>query len=97
MPLKITNDVLAEFYELSLSILELTKKREEIRQALLEKGPCATRDYVALIKESERRSLASIDIVKKILDLSESEMIEKGLMKLTPVQSVSVEPKARAA
>lgn len=61
----ITSHTLERYLYLKEAISVLNEELTEIKQELLESGGMVTPDYIALVKDRERRQLAGIPIFEK--------------------------------
>ena len=89
--MKPSNAQVSRFKELDDQIKAMTAEKEEIRQVLLDAGTCSTKDFIVVVDESTRESIAGMPEFRK--SGLEDLIREKGLVKATSFRKVTVRSK----
>jgi len=89
--MKPSNAQVSRFKQLDDKIKEMTAEKEEIRQVLLDAGTCSTKDFIVMVEDAQRESIAGMPEFRK--SGLEDLIREKGLVKATSFRKVTVRSK----
>lgn len=88
--MKNANDLAKEYTKNQLKIKALSDRNSEIREQFEAQGSFSTKDFMIIVEERSRRSLAGLEICEKALGL---DLSSYGLVKEVRFKTVSLKPK----